>query len=377
MLKLANSDGIKIGSFRKVPVYLSLSWFFIAAFLVITFTPTVKVIVPSYSTFQAGIISFIYAILLAVSIFIHEVAHTVVAQKNSLNVSKIVLNIFGGHTQFRPGQATPKILAVIALAGPLANFVIAGISYLATFVFSNITVLLLLQSLYYVNLFVAILNILPAFPLDGGRALESLITAKTKQPKLGLKVTGYLGMVLCVALVIWIFIVPLVSGYQVNMFSALLGLIVVSYLFSAAQSAVRQANGKVQEAVVTLPFKERMEPAIAIPAKMHCHKVKALSTKIKHIAIVKDEFIEQVVNIEALNSIPEDQLKKTLVTSVASPFDKSGILLDVMTKEQMLKRIALIPAREYFIVDSRMSIIGFMTYEQIINMVQNLEEDGV
>ena len=122
-------EGIPLGRIAGVPVVLAYSWFIIAAFTVIVYGPVLEGRNPALGV-AAYVIAFGYALLLLISVLVHELAHALTARIYGWPTEKIVLNLWGGHTQFESFTATPGRSVLVALAGPAANFVLAGGAWL-------------------------------------------------------------------------------------------------------------------------------------------------------------------------------------------------------------------------------------------------------
>ena len=122
-------EGIPLGRIAGVPVVLAYSWFIIAAFTVIVYGPVLQRNYPHLGT-GAFIVAFGYSVLLLISVLVHELAHALSARVYGWPTQKIVLNLWGGHTQFESFTASPGRSVIVALAGPGVNFVLAGAGWL-------------------------------------------------------------------------------------------------------------------------------------------------------------------------------------------------------------------------------------------------------
>ena len=130
-----------------------------------------QTLVPGTAFLDLIIAGLINCIILLFSIIIHELSHSIIAQKYGLDVSEIELYLFGGVLKIKEEPKTPKSEIVISIVGPLSSLII-GISFLAlTFLPINLPIILIITFLYsgISNVGLAIFNILPAFPFDGGR----------------------------------------------------------------------------------------------------------------------------------------------------------------------------------------------------------------
>ena len=95
-----DNPGIRLARVGGVPVYLSPSWFVIAAIIVLTFGPNVRSAMPQLGAAGAYLVALVYAVLLAISVLCHEAAHAVVARFSGYAVARVVVNLWGGHTAF-------------------------------------------------------------------------------------------------------------------------------------------------------------------------------------------------------------------------------------------------------------------------------------
>ncbi len=199
----ATSYGWRLASIRGIPIYLGRSWPVFAIFVAVTFGS--RVVQPSTQE-QGGTYGYAvglgYALLLLASVLLHEGAHAVTAARTGHRVDRIVADLMGGHTVYSGEQSRPGASAIIAIAGPVTNLVIALLAYLAYQQMSYSTAYLLLGALFYSNLFVGLFNLLPGLPLDGGFVVEALVWRVTGDRNRGLIVSGWVGRVLTVLVVL-------------------------------------------------------------------------------------------------------------------------------------------------------------------------------
>lgn len=171
---------IKLMTAFGVPIYLDYSWFLIFALIVWTvgfgLMPTSY---PNLSSIEYLTIGVFSAVLLFFSIVVHELAHSIVARGSGLQIGKITLFLFGGVSEMEGGPTNPDVELKMAAAGPLTSIAIGVITGGLWILSANLNAPALVQApLYYsflVNVIVAAFNLIPAFPMDGGRILRSLM----------------------------------------------------------------------------------------------------------------------------------------------------------------------------------------------------------
>ncbi|HBH03254.1 MAG: hypothetical protein A2W08_09060 [Candidatus Rokubacteria bacterium RBG_16_73_20] len=160
-----------------IPVRVHASWLvifgLIAWSLSVGYFPQVLPDVPVAAHWVGGAAA---ALLLFVSVFLHELSHAIVARRSGLTVSGITLHVFGGVSQLEDEPRFPGVEFLIAIVGPLTSFLVAGVAALATAVAgARPMATAILQYLVLVNIVVGVFNLVPGFPLDGGRVLRAIL----------------------------------------------------------------------------------------------------------------------------------------------------------------------------------------------------------
>src|SRR4051812_26362350 len=180
------------------------------------------------------------ALLLFVSVLLHELCHSIVAQARGLVVHSITLFIFGGVSNIAQESDDPQDEFLIAVVGPLCSLVLAGVFWLAWQAVPGDTgplnALLYYQAL--VNFMLAVFNILPGFPLDGGRVLRAILWGATRSMVRGTNIASMVGQVVAFGFIgygLWLLLTgDVLSGIWIGF--------VGWFLNSAAESPRRQVQ---------------------------------------------------------------------------------------------------------------------------------------
>ncbi len=201
--------GKRIELFRLfgIPLRIDLSWFIVAILvtwsLAENYFPSVAVGLSSTAYWVMGAFG---AVGLFASVVLHELAHALVARTFGLSIGGITLFIFGGVAEMESEPPSAKAEFMVAIAGPIASLLIASGCFFLVGIpwsFPGATVVVgILTYLAFINRMLAIFNMVPAFPLDGGRVLGSALGQWKKSLPWATSVTSRIGSGFGVALVI-------------------------------------------------------------------------------------------------------------------------------------------------------------------------------
>jgi Zn-dependent protease len=182
MKKLMTRPNIPLGRILGIPIGLDYSWFLIFALL--TWMLAGSYYPAEFKTWPPLLYWFMgaaTAIMLFVSVLLHELGHSVVALRFKVPVRSITLFIFGGVAQIGAEPPSAKAEFIIAIAGPIVSLALAVLFSVAQPAVAGIQPLWgLAKYLAYINFALVLFNLIPGFPLDGGRVFRALVWAATK-----------------------------------------------------------------------------------------------------------------------------------------------------------------------------------------------------
>lgn len=260
---MSGPASVRLGTIAGAPVRLSWSWLLIAAVITLAFGPQIQRALPSLDG-GAYAVALGYAVLLALSVLVHEAAHALTGRAFGQRTEEIALTLWGGHTQFRSPSARPLDTVLTAMAGPAANLVLAGLAHLAARAVAGPSVpALLLEVTVWANLLLAAFNALPGTPLDGGRMVESAVWAATGSRARGVEAAGWAGRVVAVGVLAAVLGPPVLAGRAPDLFVVVLAAWVALTLWRGADDAVR--HGRWSRRLETLRLEQVEASAIALP----------------------------------------------------------------------------------------------------------------
>jgi len=195
-------SNIKLGKIHGIEIGLHYSWFIIAALIVFSLGEHFRQVNPNWGTAQIWIAALVTAVLFFVTLLLHELAHSLVAQHHGLKVTSITLFALGGVSQIQDDATDAKTEFWVAIAGPIASLIIGFGCLAIAFGLGwryptdpRTAVTGVLVWLGYINIGLAIFNMIPGFPLDGGRVLRAIIWAITKNADRSTRIAARVGQV--------------------------------------------------------------------------------------------------------------------------------------------------------------------------------------
>jgi Zn-dependent protease len=220
-----NRQTIPLGRVLGIPIGVHYSWFLVFALLTWVLAASYyPAEFQGWPTNQYWILGAVTAILLFVSVLVHELGHAVVALYFQIPVRRITLFIFGGVAEISTKPLSASVEFWIAIAGPMVSLALAGILRLLQPILADIVVLLALaEYLALVNCMLALFNLIPGFPLDGGRVVRAVVWGVTHKLRKATLIAANLGRgvsFLFIVLGVWQMVV---GSYGTGLWIVLIG----------------------------------------------------------------------------------------------------------------------------------------------------------
>ncbi|HEY2964035.1 MAG TPA: site-2 protease family protein, partial [Pyrinomonadaceae bacterium] len=271
------------------------------------------------STLAAWILAVITTLGLFLSVLGHELSHALMGRAEGIEIEEIVLHPFGGLARLRNEPENPRAEFRIAVAGPAASFLFGLISFvllLPTVRFGYSTAAGVLLLLCAGNLLLAIFNLFPGYPLDGGRVLRAILWRRTGDIREATRMAGICGMLIAAILIIfgvYMVIAPNFRSYFMGFWSVLVGL----FLFDAAYSVVKHVRGRLQNIVreaMSAPFSIEPDLLISnlIDSVLPMHRQVAFP-------VALDRQLHGMLSLEDLKALPRERWHLTRARDVMRP----------------------------------------------------------
>jgi Zn-dependent protease/CBS domain-containing protein len=275
------------------------------------------------------------AFLFFVSILLHELSHSVVAKARGMEVRGITLFIFGGVSQIEGEAPSPKVEFLVAIVGPLMSLVLGviglygasalGADRLVEATEDNLQELLatlspgatLLLWLGVMNLILAIFNMVPGFPLDGGRVLRSILWAATGNLERATRWASRVGQGVAFLLIAWGIMVLFAGHFVGGLWRILIGW----FLNNAAKASyqqvrVQQVLGDVSVARVMREDLATVRPGLSVGALVRDH---VMRTDQRCFPVLEGDRVMGLVSLTDVRKLPEAEWDTTDVGQIMTP----------------------------------------------------------
>lgn len=194
---------ISLGRVFGIPLRLHYTWFII--FALVTFTLVVSILDQNYPIEQRIIWGILTSLLFFASIVTHELAHSILAIRNHIPVKEITLFVFGGVSQITKEATSPRAELLIAIVGPLTSLALAGIFYGLHLLLAGAQQVLAAGSMWWlawINVLLALFNLIPGFPLDGGRIFRALVWQRNHDYRRATRIATKVGQGIAYAFIV-------------------------------------------------------------------------------------------------------------------------------------------------------------------------------
>lgn len=303
---------IKLFTVRGIEVRLDYSWFII--FILVTWSlageyfPTHN---PNWSPFLYWSLGLVTSILFFVSVLLHELAHSFVAQSHGTRVPRITLFIFGGAAQIAEEPKNARDEFTMALAGPAMSVVICAASGAAWAMTRDAAPALgaLFGWLSMINLSLAIFNLVPGFPLDGGRVLRAMIWGATHDMDKATRIAAAVGRGVALLFIVMGVYVAFVGSVVSGIWTAFIGWFLLN---AATQTSRRQVFQRLLQGHVAgevmwrdCPFIDARTPVSELVYQ------NILNTGRRCFPVMEGERVAGIVTIHNIKSTPPEQWANT------------------------------------------------------------------
>ena len=359
-----NSFGFRLGNIKGVPIRIHYSWFIVAILLTISFAGTFSRDYPYLGILSGLAFGVTSCLLLFGSVLAHELSHALIALRHGVGVRAITLFIFGGAAEITDEPKRARVEFDIAIAGPLASLFLAAMFWQfydlskgeLPLPFTDIFVLLARM-----NLILVAFNVVPGFPLDGGRVLRAILWAVWGQfdaATLVASIVGrFFGGLVVLVGVAWIFLLD-------NLLGGLWFVVIGFFLISAAKKSYEQLL--VNKILTGLCARDLMLSDVpCAPAGMRLTSVideVVLPNGLTNVPVVDRGRLVGFLDFERLSKRSEDELEQLTALEV---MDEEGLQTSISPDDEAIKILPLLAKEGRLPVVSDGVLQGILNYDEV------------
>jgi Zn-dependent protease/CBS domain-containing protein len=371
---------MRLGKLLGIPITVDASWFVIFALIVFTLSqhyfPQAN---PNFTPAMNWLAGIIAALMLFGSVLLHELMHSYVAKLNGISIGGITLFIFGGVSRMKDEPQTPEAELKMAIAGPATSFALAAAFWVIASVGKPALGDLAVQILTYlafINVIVGTFNMLPGFPLDGGRVLRAILWSSLGSLERATRIATYVGQTFGYMFIFFGF-----SGmlFLRGFFLSGLWLVFIGWFLNNAaqqsyqQLALRRAlSGVDVHRVMTSDF-PHVSPSLTLDEFVHDF---LLRYDYAAFPVTEGENLVGIVTVGEVREVPRERWPETAVRDIAKPPEEERTIDENDDAFDALMHMAAGNVRRLLVMhDGRLK--GMVTQDSIINLVRTKLQLGM
>ncbi len=392
-------SGFRIGRLFGINIRIDWSWLFIFVLVTWNLAVAFSQYHPNWGLGPRWGLAVLAALLFFVSVLAHELAHSLVARAQGLPVKSITLFLFGGVSNIQREPPSPKTEFLMAIAGPLTSLVIGAVLLLITggsiraaaqsvgtapaAVMAQLSPWnLILIWLGSINLILGIFNMIPGFPLDGGRVLRSILWGISNNLRSATRWASWAGQ-----LIAWIFIVTgiaMVFGVSIPLFgtglvSGLWLAFIGWFLNSASVQSYQQVA--IRDILEGIPVVRLMrmnpptvEPDCTVTNLIHEH---VMGTDDQAFPVIQNERLFGIVTLDDVRKVPRDDWNAVYVREIMTPEDKLVTVTPDEDAADAMDKLMQRDVRQLPVMRSKTEFMGLLRRSDIMRWLQmNSELSG-
>ena len=379
MVKMGSA--FNLGKVFGIQFRLHYTWFIIFVLVTVSLSwQYFPFAYPGRGQLLYWVLGTVTSLLFFASVVAHELAHSLVSRINGIPVRSITLFIFGGVAQITREAARPGAELRMAAAGPACSLVIGGLFYLLWLFTRGVIepIAALAEWLFIINIAVAVFNLIPGFPLDGGRVFRSLLWHFTgnykRSTQIAVRVGQGVGYLFILAGILIVFLRPFGLSWFNGVWLAFIGW----FLENAASSSYRQVQW--QDALRGFSASQVMtSDSPVVPPNITVSELVQgyLLTSGHHFFMVTNEGrLEGILTLENIKSVPQQSWNMTQVKEIMTPVDKLKVAHPDQDALSVLEQMEENDINQIPVVSGD-RVIGLIARDNLIRFLRTRSELGM
>lgn len=363
------NGNIRIGNLFGIPFFINPSWFFVLGLVTWSYGSSLTSF-PELTGIMPWFLGLVAALLLFSSVLAHELGHSFVAIAQGIPVKSIALFIFGGLATLEKESETPLQAFLVAIAGPVVSLLLyVAFSLMAGYLPLSLPLKAIVSLVAYLNLILAVFNMIPGLPLDGGNVLKSIVWKITGNPNKGIIFAGRVGQVIG-WLAISLGILSVLGISQIgSIWTLLIGVFLLRNAGFAAQSATVQdklSQYTAQDAVISdSPI---VNDNLTVREFVNEYVIGKERWK-KFLVVDQNQLLKGEIVTEDLKKIPTSQWNETYIREIVQPIPEVDTISANTSLLEVAKIIETKNTRELVVIGEAGEAIGLLEKASIINLM--------
>ncbi len=375
------SSAFNIGKLFGIRFRLHYTWFII--FLLVTISLSWQVfpaLYPGWTVFTYWVIGIVTSLLFFASVVAHELAHSLVARFYGIPVKSITLFIFGGMAQIAREASRPGAELKMAAAGPACSLAIGGLFALLWLFTRGVIepVAALAFWLAQINVVLVIFNLIPGFPLDGGRVFRSLMWHFSGNYKRSTQIAVRVGQGVGYLFILTGILIVFLRPFGLDWFSGLWLAFIGWFLENAASSSYRQAQWR--DALHGFSVSQVMTSVYpAVPPNITINQLVQgyiFAGGHRLFMVVVEGKLEGLLTLDNIKSVPQPSWEATQVKEIMTPVDKLKVAHSGQEALGVLEQMEMDGVNEMAVVREG-RVIGLITRDSLTRFLHIRSELGV
>lgn len=372
-------SSFKLGEILGIPFLINYSWFII--FVVVTVLLAMFYFPPSYPDWAPAlywVVGLATSLLFFGSVLGHELAHSMVARSQNIPVKSITLFVFGGVSRITKEATRPGKEAVLAFVGPFSSVIIGAFFLLVFLATRNVSepISALAGYLAFINFLLAAFNMIPGFPMDGGRVLRSFLWWITGNYRRATRIASLVGQGIAYAFifggVLLIFLQP--QFWITGAWFALIGW----FLENAASSSYRQMM--LKESLQGFKARDLMTQDCAlVPSSLSIRSLVndyILPTSRRCFVVSNADRLQGLVTLQDVKKVSQENWDMNSVNAVMTPLEKMKSVSPDDEASTLLEQMDEMDINQMPVVEDG-KVVGMVARENIIRFIRNRADLGM
>lgn len=354
----------RVGNLFGIPFYVNASWFLVLGLVTWQYGGALAALFPALGPVAPWVLGLFTALLLFASVLAHELGHSWVAIKQGIGVKSISLFLFGGLANLERESKTPGEAFWVAIAGPLVSLLLAGLlAVIGVGAALTGPAAAIVQLLASINLALALFNLIPGLPLDGGNILKAIVWKITGNPYKGVIFASRVGQIIG-----WIAIATGIFG---NIWNLVIGWFLLQNAGQSAQYAT------VQNELAGLTAADALTPESPIvpenlSLREFANNYVIGSTHTWRRFLVTDDAGQLVgaIDLDDMKTIPTGSWPQVQVKDILKPIEFSTTVKPELSLLEVVTLLEQLKVQELPVIRENGVLVGLVEKAEIARLLQ-------